>query len=55
MLAKYHRWVFETNTAESVVALRKWVLQEAEFQIIASETVHGLTRKIKSDAKTYSP
>lgn len=55
MLARYHRWVFETNTAESVVALRKWVIQEAEFQTIASETVHGLTGKIGSDAQTYSP
>ena len=45
MLARYHRWVFETNTAESVIALRKWVLQEAEFQTIASETVRGLTGK----------
>ena len=55
MLARYHRWVFETNTVESVVALRKWVLQEAEFQTIASETGHGLTGNTKSDAQTYSP
>lgn len=55
MLARYHRWVFETNTVESVVALRKWVLQEAEFQTIASETVHGMTGKVKSDAQTYLP
>ena len=55
MLARYHRWVFETNTAESVVTLRKWILQESEFQTNASETVHGLTGKIGSDALTYSP
>ena len=55
MLARYHRWVFETNTAESVVTLRKWVLQESEIQTIASETAYGLTGKIGSDAPTYSP
>ena len=43
--SRCHRWVFENNITESVVALRKWVLQEAEFQTIATETMHGLTGK----------
>ena len=43
MLAKYHRWVFETQTPESVVALKAWVFHESEFQTIASEIVHGIT------------
>ena len=43
MLAQYHRWVFETGATESVAAFRKWVIQEAEFQTIAAETMHGLT------------
>ena len=43
MLARYHRWVFETGATESVTALQKWVIQEAEFQTIAAETMHGLT------------
>ena len=43
MLAKYHRWVFETQTPESVVALKTWVFHESAFQTIASETVHGIT------------
>ena len=42
MLAHYHRWIFENSKEESVIALRTWILQEAEFQTIASETVHGL-------------
>ena len=46
MLAKYHRWVFETQTPESVVALKTWVYEESAFQIIASETVHGVTGNI---------
>ena len=45
MLPRYHRWVFENNITESVAALRKWVIQEAEFQTIATETMHGLAGK----------
>ena len=43
LLVKYHRWVFETETPESVFALKTWVFQESAFQTIASETVHGIT------------
>ena len=43
MLASYQRWVFENNISESVAALRTWVIQESEFQTVASETIHGLT------------
>ena len=46
LLAKYHRWIFETQTPESVLALKTWVFQESEFQIIASETVHGISGTI---------
>ena len=41
MLARYHRWVFEYNKEESVLALREWIIQESEFQTIATETVRG--------------
>lgn len=51
MLARYHRWIFENSQEESVIALRTWILQEAEFQTIASETVRGLTGKF-ADAST---
>ena len=27
MLARYHRWVFEYNKEESVLALREWIMQ----------------------------
>ena len=43
MLARYHRWDFENHLQESVTALRTWVIQEAEFQTIASETVYGFS------------
>ena len=42
ILARFHRWIFENSKEESVIALRTWILQEAEFQTIASETVYGL-------------
>ena len=42
MLARYHRWIFENSKQESVLTLRTWVIQEADFQTIAAETVHGL-------------
>ena len=43
LLARYHRWLFENNMMESVVALQTWILQESHFQTIASETINGLT------------
>ena len=43
MLARYHRWIFESGKVESVLALKTWVFQESEFQTIASETTYGLT------------
>lgn len=50
MLARYHRWVFENHKQESVTTLRTWVIQEAEFQTIASDTVHGFTGNLASNA-----
>ena len=48
MLAKYHHWVFENRKQESVETLWYWVIQEAEFQTIAAETIRGLTLKDSS-------
>ena len=31
ILTQYHRWIFENQKDESVMTLRTWVLQEAEF------------------------
>ena len=45
LLARYHRWIFENSMSESVLTLRTWVIQESEFQTVASETVYGLTGK----------
>ena len=43
MLAQYHRWIFENHRWESVETLKEFVLQEAEFQTAASETIRGVT------------
>ena len=42
MLAQYHRWIFENHRWESVETLKEFVLQEAEFQTVASETIRGV-------------
>ena len=44
MLANYHRWIFEKQKRKSVETLRKWVIQEAEFQTQALEAAHGLSQ-----------
>ena len=53
MLARYHRWIFEHNKEESVLALREWIIQESEFQTIATETVRGFTKAPSRPAPRY--
>ena len=53
-LARNHRWLFENNMTESVVALQTWVLQESHFQTIASETINGLTGQTSNTHLTQS-
>ena len=43
MLAQYHSWIFENHRWESVETLKEFVLQEGEFQTVASETIRGVT------------
>ena len=52
MLARYHRWLFESETEESVAALKTWVFHESEFLTIASETTHGLRGNIDDNNVT---
>jgi len=42
-MASYHRWVYENHRIECVEVLREWVIQEAEFQVKALETVQGIS------------
>ena len=45
MLAYYHRWIHENGRWQSVETLREFIIQEAEFQRVASETIHGLGKE----------
>ena len=55
MLARYHCWVFEYKTEESVLSLREWILQESEFQMIATEAVRGLSGKSANPPYRQTP
>lgn len=43
MCSRYLRRVFENHEIESVMTIKKWILQESEFYTIAEETLHGLS------------
>ena len=45
MLAHYHRWIHENGRWQSVETLREFIIQEAEFQTVASETIRGLSKR----------
>ena len=55
MLARYHRWVFEFQKEESVLSLREWILQESEFETIATEAVGWLSGKTKKPSSHPTP
>ena len=40
--------MFEYSKEESVLALREWILQESEFQTIATEAVRGLSGSLQN-------
>ena len=43
-LVDYHRWLFDKMEDECVESLRKWVIQETEFETVAHEIVTGLDK-----------
>ena len=45
LLTNYHRWVVDNKRKESVLTLREFVLREAEFLSVASETIHGIVTR----------
>ena len=53
MLAKYNRWVFEHNKSECVKTLGEWIIQEAEFQTVAAETLCGVAGRCIEGVKTF--
>ena len=53
MLANYNRWVFEQKKVECVKTLREWIIQEAEFQTVAAETLCGLIGKRRDSSHIF--
>ena len=45
MLAHYHWWIHENGSWLSVETLREFIIQEAEFQTVVLETIHGLSKR----------
>ena len=44
MIAQYHRWIYDNHSWKSVETLKEFVLQEAESQRVAAETIRGANR-----------
>ena len=44
LLVQYHRCIYENGRWQSVETLREFIIQEAEFQTVASETIQGLSK-----------
>ena len=55
--SQYYRWIKEKRSLESLEELRRWVAEEAEYQVQASEIKHGLSSvgsvQGKSSTKSY--
>lgn len=55
MLSRYKRWVHEQNWNEDVETLRKFIIEEAEFQVAAAETLNGLSKNVGNGTKPRNP
>ena len=57
LLTNYHRWFIDNKRNESVLTIREFVLREAEFLSVASETIHGIatkkTEKVADRQRTF--
>ena len=53
MLANHNRWVFEQKKVVCVETLLEWIIQEAEFQTVAAETLCGLIGKRRDSSHTF--
>ena len=51
MLTNYHRWLHENDKFESVMTLRDWVNMEAEFHVIAAETIKGVSTSTSDEKR----
>ena len=46
MVAQYQRWMSNTGMQPAVETLRDWILQEAEYRIVAAEAVRGVQSQL---------
>ena len=54
LIINYERWLFENGRDDIVEALSEWVCRDAEFEMVASETVHGLFNSFPQGSKNYN-
>ena len=44
MLTRYRRWVHEQRKNKNLKTTRSFIIEEAEFQMAAAETIHGFQK-----------
>jgi DNA-binding transcriptional regulator YiaG len=54
LITNYQRWLYENGRDDVVETLREWVCREAEFEMVASETAHGLFGSFFHGSKNYN-
>eukprot|EP00795_Rhopilema_esculentum_P006549 gene6549-12041_t len=54
MLSRFKRWVYEHQKNEDVETLRQFIIEEAEFQVAAAETIHGFHKNMVTRPKNSS-
>ena len=42
LLAQYYRWIRENREQESLVKLKDWIAEEAEYRVQAAEIINGI-------------
>ena len=52
VLTSYQRWVFEGKREESILTLKDYVMQEAQYHVIASETTKGISTSFTPSVST---
>ncbi|XP_065190931.1 uncharacterized protein LOC135821860 [Sycon ciliatum] len=56
MVVNYQRWLYENHEPENVETLLTWVNREAEFAVIAAESVRGVTSQTRQqESSTARP
>ena len=55
LLAQYQRWLSDHKKLGTVLTLRDFIIQEAEYQTVAAETIHGMGQSnYKQSDKQFS-